>query len=73
MRLGKANVQVSGLLGRPYGTVFEVQGKQLVATANAELYEDIVIDDSASCHIHASCGVGTDVLLYAYTRCNTPP
>lgn len=48
MRLGKADVQLSGLLGQRYGTVFEVQGKQLVATANAELYEDIVIGDCAS-------------------------
>ena len=48
MRLGKADVQLSGLLGQRYGTVFEVQGKQLVTTANAELYEDIVIGDCAS-------------------------
>lgn len=60
MRLGKANVHVSGLLGKPYGTVFEVQGKQLAATANAELYEDIVIEDStyfiATCLVVRSMG-----------------
>lgn len=49
MRLGKADVQLTGLLGQRYGTVFEVQGKQLVATAYAELYEDIVIGDCAWC------------------------
>lgn len=36
---------LSGLLGHRYGTVFEVQGRELVPTQNAELYEDIVIED----------------------------
>lgn len=61
MRLGKANVQIAGLLGQPYGTVFEVQGKQLVSTGNAELYEDIVIEDST----WISC-------IYLYVLCPSP-
>jgi hypothetical protein len=51
------SVKLFGLIGAPYGSIFEVDGKKLVQLECNELYEDILMQDGGCPHSLAPLAV----------------